>query len=74
MANHLPFDLYALDLYGLSHHSLARFKQIVQRDHAIPADVVMHIEDTLIPALEWLENWEPCDADVQEHIESRGVF
>jgi hypothetical protein len=43
-------------------------------DNMLPADVCEQIEDNIIPALEYLEGWEPSDADIQAHIDSRGMF
>ena len=74
MPNHIPYDLYALDWHSLAYHSLARFKQIVQRDNMLPADVCEQIEDHIIPALEYLFEWEPTDELIQAHIDSRGMI
>lgn len=74
MANHIPYDLYALDCYSLAYHTLARFKQIVRHDCTLPPEIIDQIEDNIIPALEYIEGWEPSDADIQAHIESRGIF
>lgn len=74
MPNHIPFDLYALDSYSLTYHALARFKQLVQSDCTLPSDIVDKIEDVIIPALEYIEGWEPSDDDIQAHIESRGIL
>ena len=72
--NNVPYDLYALDWYSLAYHALAKYKQLMYSDGAMPGDVADHIEETLIPALEWLEGYEPSDSMVQDHIESRGMF
>jgi len=74
MLNHIPYDLYTLDWHSLAYHSLARFKQIVQRDNMLPADVCEQIEDNIIPALEYLEGWEPTDDMIQAHIDSHGMI
>ncbi len=62
----MPFDIYTLDEYCLAHHSLIKFKMLV-RDSYIPGDILEKIEDELIPALEYIDNWEPCDADLIEN-------
>ena len=62
MNNNIPYDLYALNWTSLAYHSLARFKQIVRDDNMLPPDVCEQIED------------EPSDADIQAHIDSRGMF
>ena len=72
--NHMPYDLYRLDYHSLSYHALARFKQVIHSDNTIPADIIEKIEDEIIPALEYIEGWEPSDADIQAHIESRGMI
>lgn len=74
MSNHIPYDLYTLSWHSLAYHSLARFKQIMRHNNTIPSDVLDQIEDNIIPALEYLEGWEPSDAAIQAHIESRGIF
>lgn len=72
--NHLPYDLYKLDWHSLAYHSLARFKQILRDDNMIPPDVLDEIEENIIPALEYLDDWEPSDADIQAHIDSHGMI
>ena len=72
--NQVPYDLYTLDCYGLAYHTLARFKQLLQRNMMIPSDIVEQIEDNIIPALEYIEGWEPTDAMIQDYVDSRGVF
>lgn len=72
MNNHYP--IYTLGWHTLAYHSLTRFKQLLHEDLTIPSDVVEQIEDNIIPALEYLEGWEPSDAEIQAHIESRGMF
>jgi hypothetical protein len=74
MNNNIPYDLYALNWTSLAYHSLARFKQIVRDDNMLPADVCEQIEEHIIPALEYLDGWEPTDAMIQDHIDSRGMF
>ena len=73
MSNHFPHDVYTLDSYGLSYHALARFKQLLYNDN-MPADIAEKIEDEIIPALEYIEGWEPTDDMISAHIESRGVL
>jgi hypothetical protein len=73
MSNRFPYDIYTLSSYSLSYHALARFKQLIQSE-LLPSDIIDKIEDEIIPALEYIEGWEPTDDDIREHIESRGVF
>jgi len=72
--NQFPYDVYSLNCHELSYHALARFKQLLQRNMMIPADIVEQIEENIIPALEYIEGWEPSDADIQAHIDSRGML
>ena len=74
MSNHIPYEVYNLDWHTLAYHTLARFKHIIWDDNTIPSDVLDQIEDNIIPALEYLEAWEPSDATIRAHIESRGLF
>ena len=74
MANHIPYDLYTLNWTSLAYHSLARFKQIVRDDNMLPPDVCEQIEDNIIPALEYLDGWEPTDDMIQAHIDTHGMF
>jgi hypothetical protein len=37
------------------------------KNNYIPGDILEKIEDELIPALEYIDNWEPCDADLIEN-------
>jgi hypothetical protein len=73
MSNHFPYDIYTLDSYSLSYHALARFKQLLCSD-SISADIAEKIEDEIIPALEYIEGWEPTDDMISAHIEARGVL
>ena len=31
----------------------------------MPPEVAARVEDELIPLLDWVSGWEPCDADMQ---------
>lgn len=72
--NHFPYDIYNLDSHSLAYHARERFKQIVQRNSTIPCDIIEQIEDNLIPALDYIIDWEPDDAMIKAHIETRGMF
>ena len=72
--NNFPYDVYHLDYYSLAYHALARFKQCLRDDMTIPSDILDKIEEELIPTLEFIEGWEPPDADIAAHVESRGTF
>jgi len=40
----------------------------------LPGEIIDRLEEEVLPALEWIEGWEPSDADIQAHIESHGMF
>lgn len=69
-----PYDIYNLSAYSLSYHAIRRFKQILANDMLLPADIIEKIEDEILPALEYIEGWEPTDAMLQDHIEARGMI
>jgi len=69
-----PYDVYSLSAYSLSYHAVRRFKQILLKDMMLPADIIEKIEDEILPALEYIEGWEPTDDMIQDHVESRGMF
>lgn len=52
-----------LDAYALAWHSLKAWKRIFDNDYTLPSDVVDKIEG-IIEALEYIEGWEPSDADM----------
>ena len=70
----MAYNVYELDATTLSHHAAARFRQLVRNHPEIPSDIAEKIEDEIIPALEYIDDWEPTDAMIQDHIESRGMF
>ena len=70
----IPYDIYELGYHSLAYHALARFKQLLQRDMMMPPDIAEQIEDNIIPALEYIDGWEPTDAQIQAHIDSRGMI
>jgi hypothetical protein len=53
---------------------MRRFKQILLNDMMLPADIIEKIEDDILPALEYIEGWEPTDDMIKDHIESHGVL
>jgi hypothetical protein len=57
----------------LAYHSLKAWKRIVGNEH-LPTDIVEQIEENIIPALEYIEGWEPTDDMIAAHIEKRGMF
>jgi hypothetical protein len=61
--NASPAPVFAqLDSYGLAYHSLKRWKEIFDKEY-LPLDILDKIED-IISALEYIEGWEPSDADM----------
>jgi hypothetical protein len=69
-----PHDVYQLGAYSLSYHAIRRFKQILLNDMMLPPDIIEKIEDEILPALEYISEWEPSDADIQAHIDSHGML
>ena len=61
-----------MDCFAFSTFALHRFKELAA-DY-LPLDIIEQIEDNIIPALEYIEGWEPSDAEIAAHIESRGMF
>ena len=68
-----PTDIKKMNCYTLAKESLARFKYLIDTD-LLPCDIIEQLEDNVIPALQYIEGWEPSDALIQEHIDSRGMF
>jgi hypothetical protein len=61
--NASPAPVFAqLDSYGLAYYSLKRWKDIFDKEY-LPLDILDKIED-IISALEYIEGWEPSDADI----------
>jgi hypothetical protein len=61
--NASPAPVFAqLDSYSLAYHSLNRWKDIFDKEY-LPLDILDKIED-IISALEYIEGWEPSDADM----------
>jgi hypothetical protein len=64
--NASPAPVFAqLDSYSLAYHSLKRWKDIFDKEY-LPLDILDKIED-IISALEYIEGWEPSDADMIEN-------
>ena len=58
-------EFASLDSYSLAYHSLAAWKRILKDEHLnLPPDVLDKIEEELIPALEYVEGWDPTDLQV----------
>ena len=69
-----PYDVYSLSAYSLSYHAMRRFKQILLNDMMLPADIIEKIEDEILPALEYIEGWEPSDDMIRDQIEACGLI
>jgi uncharacterized secreted protein with C-terminal beta-propeller domain len=65
-------NIYTMDTFRLANASLYRWRKLVYSD-CLPNDVVERIEE-IIEALEYINGWEPSDAMIQDHIDSRGMF
>ena len=69
----VAYNVYEQSAHSLAYHAARRFKHLLVSG-MLPGDIIDKLEEEVIPALEWIEDWEPCDADIQAHIESRGMF
>ena len=65
-------DINTMDTFKLANVSLHQWRKLVYSD-CLPNDVVERIEE-IIEALEYIDGWEPSDAMIQDHIDSRGMF
>ena len=50
-----------MNAYTFAYNSLQQWKQIVRSEITLSPDIVEQIEDIIIPALEYIEGWEPSD-------------
>lgn len=56
-------EFASLNSYSLAYHSIAAWKRILKAEF-LPADVLDKIEEEILPALEYIEGWEPTDAQL----------
>lgn len=68
-----PTDINKMDCFTLAKESITRFKYLIDTD-LLPFDIIEQLEEHVIPALQYIEGWEPSDALIQDHIDSRGMF
>ena len=63
--NASPAPIFAqLDSYSLTKHSIVAWNRILDQEyHELDADIRDKIED-IIMALEYIEGWEPSDAEM----------
>ena len=57
-------NIHTLDCFGLAYNSLQQWKKINANDILLPADIIEQIEDVIIPALEYIDGWEPSDDEM----------
>ena len=57
-------NIHTLDCFAFAYNSLQQWKKIVASDNTLSPDIVEQIEDIIIPALEYIEGWEPSDDDM----------
>ena len=69
----VAYNVYEQSAHSLAYHASRRFKHLLVSG-MLPGDIVEKLEEEVLPALEWIEGWEPSDADIQAHIESHGMF
>ena len=67
------YNVYELSTQSLAYHAAKRFKHLLVSG-MLPGDIIDKLEEEVIPGLEWIEDWQPTDADIQDHIESHGMF
>ena len=67
------YNVYELSTQSLAYHAAKRFKHLLVSG-MLPGDIIDKLEEEVLPALAFIEDWEPSDADIQAHIESRGMF
>lgn len=60
----MSYNVYELSEHALSYHAAARFRQLVRSRPEMPADIAEKIEDEILPALDYIEGWEPSDSDM----------
>ena len=56
-------EFASLNSYSLAYHSLAAWKRILSAEY-LPPDILDKIEEDIVPALEYIEGWEPTDAQL----------
>ena len=64
-------DINTMDTFRLANASLYRWRKLVNDE--VNNDIIEKIEE-IIEALEYIDGWEPSDAMIQDHIDSRGMF
>jgi hypothetical protein len=57
-------NIHTLDCFDLAYNSLQQWKKIISNDILLPADIIEQIEDIIIPALEYIDGWEPSDDEM----------
>ena len=67
------YNVYELSTQSLAYHAAKRFKYLLASG-MLPGEIIDRLEEEVLPALEWIEDWQPTDADIQAHIDSRGMF
>jgi hypothetical protein len=62
--NASPAPVFAqLDSYGMAYFSIPAWKRILDKEYNLPCDIEEKIIE-VIEALEYIEGWEPSDADM----------
>jgi len=67
------YNVYEMSTHSLAYHAARRFKHLLASG-MLPGEIIDRLEEEVIPALQWIEDWEPSDADIQAHIDSHGMF
>lgn len=59
----MSYNIYTFDEQQLSFHAAAQFRKLLL-DPTVPLDIAEKIEDQILPALDYIEGWEPSDAEI----------
>jgi len=67
------YNVYELSTQSLAYHAAKRFKHLLVSG-MLPGEIIDKLEEEVLPALEWIEDWQPSDDDIKAHIESHGLL
>ena len=56
-----------MDSVSLSFNALNRFRSILKTEEGIPDEIIQAIEEQIIPALEFIDHWEPSDQQIKDN-------
>jgi hypothetical protein len=67
------YNVYEMSTQSLAYHAAKRFKYLLASG-MLPGEIIDRLEEEVIPALEYIDGWEPSDDDIKAHIESHGLL